>query len=58
METTIAGYIGIMGFYRGNIGMMEKNMETTIMGYIRIIGYILGLYSFFCICESDVTRES
>ena len=46
METTITGYIGIMGLYRGNIGIMEKKMETTIMGYIRIIGYILGLYNF------------
>ena len=27
-------YIGIIGFYWGYIGIMEKKMESTIMGYI------------------------
>ena len=28
---TIMGHIGIIGFYWGCIGIMEKKMETTIL---------------------------
>ena len=31
METTIMGYVGIIGLYRGcNIRIMENEMETAI----------------------------
>ena len=45
METTIMGYVGIIGYILGFYkGRLEKNMETTIMDYIGDIGYILGFY--------------
>ena len=33
VETTIMGYIGIIGLYWGYIGIMESKRKTTIMGY-------------------------
>ena len=41
METTIMGYIGIIGLYRGNRVIMEKKMETT--GITGVIGIIIGV---------------
>ena len=31
METTIIGYIGIVGYILLGLGIMEKKMETTIV---------------------------
>ena len=32
METTIMGYVGIIGYIWGHIGIMETKMEATIWG--------------------------
>ena len=41
----------LLGLYRGNIGIMEKNMETTIgyMGLYRDNGKYNGNYYFGCV---------